>query len=463
MSLSTSDPCSGPAGRGNETSMPTLTAGNSPQATPGDSALASQAVRQAAWRLIPLLAVGYLISYIDRTNIGFAALTMNRELGLSATQFGFAGGMFYVGYVLFELPSNLALRQFGARRWLARIMITWGLAAAGTAFVTGPVSFYCLRALVGACEAGFYPGVIYYLSTWFPAEVRARTFAWFNVSNPLSSVISGPLSAMLLQTDGIHGLAGWRWLLVCEGLPACILGLVTLYLLPNRPREARWLNSAQQDALESRLAAEHQPSVTRDLWTALRDPRVLVMTASYFCLIVGVIGVALWLPQILKQRGLTTMQIGLASALPYLLASVGMVFWSVQVDRTRKFLANHVIGCWVAAIGFALSVAVDSLPIMLAGLSIALIGMNSCRAPFFSILPTFVQGAAAAGAIALINSIGNLGGFFGPTMIGWLKDRTGSFIAGMFCLAGIVALAGAIALLLPLVEHRIGDVRGSPR
>ena len=435
--------------------MPTQHGDTSATVIVADAALVAQAVRQAAWRVIPLLAVGYLISVIDRTNIGFAALTMNKELGLSATQFGFAGGMFYVGYVVFELPSNLALRRFGARRWLARILITWGLAAAGTAFVTGPVSFYCLRALLGACEAGFYPGVIYYLSTWFPAEVRARAFAWFNVSNPLSSVVSGPLSAMLLQLNGVQGISGWRWLLFCEGLPACVFGLLTLYLLPDRPREARWLRAEQKDALEARLAAENRPSVTRDLWTAVRDPRVLVMTASYFCLVVGIIGVALWLPQILKLRGLTTMQIGLASALPYLLAAVGMVAWSVQVDRTRKFLANHVFGCWVAAIGFALSVGFDSLPIMLAGFSLALIGMNSCRAPFFSLLPTFVQGAAAAGAIALVNSIGNLGGFFGPTMIGWLKDKTGSFTAGMFGLAGILALAGAIALLLPLLERRI--------
>ena len=443
--------------------MSTQSGGASTAATAIDSALVTQAVRQAAWRVIPLLAVGYLISVIDRTNIGFAALTMNKELGLSATQFGFAGGMFYVGYVFFELPSNLALRQVGARRWLARIMITWGLAAAGTAFVTGPVSFYCFRALLGACEAGFYPGVIYYLSTWFPTEVRGRTFAWFNVSNPLSSVVSGPLSATLLQLDGFRGIAGWRWLLVCEGLPACFFGLLILYLLPDRPREARWLSAEQQDALEAHLAAEHRPGVTRNLLTALRDPRLFVMTASYFCLVVGIIGVALWLPQILKQRGLTTMQIGFASALPYLLAGVGMIVWSVQVDRTRKFLAHHVIGCWVAAIGFALSVAFDSLPIMLAGFSIALIGMNSCRAPFFSLLPTFVQGAAAAGAIALINSIGNLGGFLGPTMIGWLKDRTGSFTAGMFGLAGILALAGSIALLLPLLERRLGGVPSSPR
>ncbi len=388
---------------------------------------------------------------------------MNKELSLSATQFGFAGGMFYVGYVLFELPSNLALRQFGARRWLARIMITWGIAAAGSALVTGPVSFYCIRALLGACEAGFYPGVIYYLSTWFPSEVRGRALAWFNVSNPLSSVVSGPLSASLLQLDGFKGLAGWRWLLICEGLPACVFGILILYLLPDRPREARWLSTEQQDALESRLAEEYQPGVTRDLWTALRHPRLLVMTASYFCLVVGVIGVALWLPQILKQRGLTMMQIGLASALPYLLAAVGMVIWSAEVDRTRKFLANHVIGCWVAAIGFALSVAFDSLPMMLAGFSLALIGMNSCRAPFFSLLPTFVQGTAAAGAIAVINSFGNLGGFVGPTMIGWLKDTTGSFTSGMYSLAGILALAGAIALLLPLCERAPGGRPESSR
>ena len=205
--------------------MPTQSGGGSNATAAADSALVTQAVRQAAWRVVPLLSAGYLISVIDRTNIGFAALTMNKELGLSATQFGFAGGMFYVGYVFFELPSNLALRQFGARRWLARIMITWGLAASGSAFVTGPLSFYCLRALLGACEAGFYPGVIYYLSTWFPSEVRGRTLAWFNISNPLSSFVSGPLSSSLLQLDGFKGLAGWRWLLVCEGLPACFFGL----------------------------------------------------------------------------------------------------------------------------------------------------------------------------------------------------------------------------------------------
>jgi MFS transporter, ACS family, tartrate transporter len=420
-----------------------------------DPRLLAQAIRQAAWRLVPLLAIGYLISYIDRTNIGIAALTMNRELGLTATQFGFAGGMFYVGYVLFELPSNLALRRFGARRWLARIMITWGLAAAGTAFVTGPRSFYCLRLLVGACEAGFYPGVMYYLSTWFPTEIRARSFGWFNLSNPLSSVLSGPVSVLLLQQmDGLLGHAGWRWLLVCEGLPACLLGFVTYCVLVDRPREAKWLTAGQRVALETHLAADRQPEATSDLWTALRDPRIMILTASYFCLIASVLGVTLWLPQILRQRGLTTTQIGFASALPYLLACVGLLIWSRIIDRTRKYLANLVIACIVAAAGLASSTTAHSLPGLLGGFSLALIGMNACRPAFFSILPSFVQGAAAAGAFALVNSIGNLGGFLGPVLIGWLRDSRGSFGAGMLCLAGLMALAGMIALLLPISERR---------
>src|SRR5450432_2220785 len=214
------------------------------------------AVRKAAWHLIPLLAVGYIVSYIDRSNVGFAALTMNRDLSLSATQFGFAAGTFYFGYCLFEVPSNLALRRFGARRLLARIMITWGLAAAGTCLAVGPVSFSVFRFLTGACEAGFYPGVIFYLTTWFPIEVRARAFGWFSVANPMSSVISGPVSAALLGMDGVGGIAGWRWLLLLEGLPACALGFYMLYALPDRPRDARWLTNEQKDALDKRLSDE---------------------------------------------------------------------------------------------------------------------------------------------------------------------------------------------------------------
>jgi hypothetical protein len=248
----------------------------------GATGSADSAVRSAARRIIPLLAVGYIISYIDRSNVGFAALTMNRDLGLTATQFGFAAGTFYFGYCLLEVPSCIALRHYGARRWLARIMITWGLAAAGTSLAVGPVSFSAFRFLTGACEAGFYPGVMFYLSTWFPVNVRARAFAWFNVANPMSSVISGPVSASLLKLNGFGGLAGWKWLLLCEGLPACVLGFYTWYALPDRPSTARWLTNEQKQALEARLAEETHAEAAHDLWAALRDPRVMILSFFLF-------------------------------------------------------------------------------------------------------------------------------------------------------------------------------------
>ncbi len=426
----------------------------------GTFSAADAAVHSAAWHLIPLLAVGYIVSYIDRSNVGFAALTMNRELGLSATLFGFAAGTFYFGYCLFEVPSNLALRHFGARRWLARIMITWGLAASGTCLATGPVSFSVFRFLTGACEAGFYPGVIFYLATWFPIEVRARAFAWFSVANPMSSVISGPVSAALLKMNGVGGIAGWRWLLLLEGLPACALGLYTLYALPDRPRDARWLTDVQKAALEARLAEENHPGASHNLWAALRDPRVLILAFSYFCLIVGVLGITLWLPQMLKQKGLSTTAIGVTSTVPYLIASIGMVIWSYRMDRSRAFLGSYVVACVVAAGGFALAAAVASLPIMVAGIALAMVGMNACRPAIFSLLPGFLQGSAAAAGIALVNSIGNLGGFLGPYMMGWLKDATGSFSAGLLGLAGMLTLAAVSAPLITLFrKERVESMR----
>lgn len=412
--------------------------------------LVCQGARKATARLLPLLAVGYLVSYMDRTNIGFAALTMNQALGLTATQFGVAAGAFYIGYVLLEVPSNLVLRRVGARRWLARIMITWGVAAAGTALARGPHSLYLLRLLTGAAEAGFYPGVIFYLSTWFPEQYRARAFGWFNLANPLASVISGPLSAALLQLNGAAGLAGWQWLFILEGLPACLLGLYTWYLLPDRPSAVSWLSAEEQAATAAVLAAEQHPGVTTELGTALRDRRVVILTISYFCLIVGVLGVTLWLPLMLKQRGLSTIGIGWNTAWPYLLASVGLIVWSAHLDRTRKFLKNYIACCFLAAAGFTLSVSFDSLPLSLSGIALALIGMNACRPAFFSMLPSFLGGAAAAGGIAFINAVGNLGGFVGPYMVGWLKDWTGSFRAGMYALAAMLVAAGVIALQLKL-------------
>jgi MFS family permease len=406
-----------------------------------------RASSRAAWRLIPLLAAGYLVSYIDRTNVGFAALTMNQELGLNASQFGFAAGVFYVGYVLLEVPSNLALRRVGARRWLARIMVTWGLAAAGTAFATGPRSLYALRVLTGAAEAGFYPGVIFYLSTWFPATFRARAVAWFSLANPLSSMLSGPLSAALLQLDGVLGLAGWRWLFVCEGLPACALGALTLLLLPDEPGEASWLSAEEKRA----FAGSHESDalgVTSDLRAAIRDPRVLLLTGSYFLLVGGLLAITLWLPQMLKQHDLSTRAIGWWSAGPYLAAGAVMVVWASHVDRTRAFRSHYVAGCLLAASGFALC-ALDSLPTTIAGASLALIGMNGCRPAFFSLLSTLLGGAASAGGIAFINSVANLGGLAGPYAVGWSRDATGGFSAAMLALALALVAAGLCARVTP--------------
>jgi MFS family permease len=329
-------------------------------------------------------------------------------------------------------------------------MITWGLAAGGSCLAVGPVSFAAFRFLTGACEAGFYPGVIFYLATWFPIEVRARAFGWFSVANPLSSVISGPVSAALLKMDGVGGVAGWRWLLLLEGLPACALGFYTLYTLPDRPRDARWLTDEQKAALDARLAEESHPGASHDLWAALRDPRVLILAFSYFCLIVGVLGITLWLPQMLKRYGLSIAAVGVTSTLPYLIASIGMVIWSSRMDRSRAFLGSYVVACVVAVGGFALSTAIDSLPIMVTGITIAMIGMNACRPAIFSLLSGFLKGSAAAVGIALVSSIGNLGGFVGPYMMGWLKDATGSYAAGLLGLAGALTLAALSALLIQL-------------
>jgi len=418
-----------------------------------DEGLLRTGSRKISIRLLPLLLIGYLVSYIDRTNLGFAALTMNQAIGLTATQFGIAGGAFYVGYVLLEVPSNLVLQRVGARRWLARIMVTWGIAVAGTALARGPHSLYAWRLLTGAAEAGFYPGVIFYLATWVPRKHRAKAFGWFNVANPLASVISGPLSAALLRMDGFWGIAGWRWLFILEGIPACALGIYTFYALPDRPGDVSWLTDTEKAAIENALQREKRAATTTQLLRALRDPRIVILALSYFFLVTGVLGVTLWLPQMLKQHGLSTTAIGLNSAWPYLLACIGLVVWSAHLDRTGRYLPNYVFACFIAAIGFGISVFNSSLPLTLTGIAIALIGMNACRPAFFSILPTFLAGTAIAGTIAFINAMGNVGGFVGPYVVGWLKDTTGSFKPGMFALAAMLAAAGVSASLVNLVRR----------
>jgi ACS family tartrate transporter-like MFS transporter len=409
-------------------------------------AAAQRAIHKAAWRLIPLLCVAYIISYIDRTNVGFAALTMNPDLGLTPEQFGFAAGMFFVGYCIFEIPSNVALQRFGARKWLARIMVTWGLAAAGTAFATGPISYSVIRFITGVAEAGFYPGAIFYIATWFPVAVRGRILAWFVVAVPLSSVISGPISTALLQMDGIYGLTGWQWLFIIEGLPACVMGAITLFVLADRPEEAHWLTDAEKQALRAQLDGEHHSETKKDLWGALADPRVLVLSLAYFFFVTGSIGVNIWLPQILRPYGLTTLEIGFISAIPYIVGSIALILWSHFLDKSRKYVKHYVIGCAVSGIGFLASVMFDSLWLAVAGVSIAVIGMSGARPAIFCIPPRFLSGAAAAGGIALINSFGNLGGFLGPYAIGWLRQTTGGFTAALYFLAASMVLSAVLAM-----------------
>lgn len=409
-------------------------------------AVTEGAVRKAAWRLIPLLCVAYILSYIDRTNVGFAALTMNADLGLSAEQFGFAAGMFFVGYCVFEIPSNVALQAFGARRWLAFIMVAWGLASAGTALATGPVSYSAIRLVTGIAEAGFFPGAIFYIATWFPVTVRGRVLAWFVIAVPLSLVISNPISAALLQMDGIGGLTGWQWLFVVEGLPACILGVITFYILPDRAEDASWLTDAEKAALRRHLDAETHPETRKDLWGALRDPRVLVLSLAYFFFVAGSIGVSIWLPQILRPYGLATMEIGLIAAIPYILGAVSVILWSHVLDRSRHYVTHYAVGCTVSGLGFLLSVMVDSLWLAVAGVAVAVIGMSGARPAIFCIPPRFLTGAAAAGGIALINSFGGLGGFLGPYAIGWIRETTGGFTGALYFLAASMVLSAALAL-----------------
>lgn len=415
-------------------------------------AVTRRAVRKAAWRLIPLLCVAYILSYIDRTNVGFAALTMNADLGLTAEQFGVAAGMFFVGYCVFEIPSNVALQKFGARRWLAFIMVAWGLASAGTALATGPVSYSVIRFVTGVAEAGFFPGAIFYIATWFPVTVRGRILAWFVIAVPLSLVISNPISAALLQMDGIGGLTGWQWLFIVEGLPACLLGAITLSILSDRPEDARWLTDAEKQALRGQLDAETDPETSKDLWGALRDPRVLVLSFAYFFFVTGSIGVSIWLPQILRPYGLSTMDIGLIAAIPYLLGAATVILWSRVLDRSRNYVTYYAIGCAMSGLGFLLSVVVDSLWLAVAGVSVAVIGMSGARPAIFCIPPRFLTGAAAAGGIALINSFGGLGGFLGPYAIGWIRQTTGEFTGALYFLAASMVLSAALALCVRFLK-----------
>jgi sugar phosphate permease len=402
-----------------------------------------------AWRLMPVLTVSYILNYLDRTNVSFAALTMNEAIGLTAAQFGLGSGIFFLGYCLLEVPSNLVLYRVGARVWIARIMITWGLVSAAMSLAVGPKSFYVLRALLGAAEAGFFPGVAFYLATWFPAEFRTRIIAWFMVAIPISAVIGGPVSGLLLRMDGVAGLAGWQWLFLVEGLPVVLVGLSLLWLLADSPENNAWLTEDEKRVVRDRLQKERRPKEVRRLSLAVQDPRVLILATIQFGFLVGSYGIGLFLPQILDTGRLSDVQIGFVTSACYAVASIGMILWAGYVDRGASKVVNLALACGLSACGFLGAIAfAGSFWVSVAWMAVAVTGINGARAIFWTIPPRFLTGMAAAGGLAFINSIGTAGGFVGPTVMGWLTDLTGSYTAGLFAMSGFLLVSAALAWTL---------------
>jgi sugar phosphate permease len=417
--------------------------------------LQESALKKATWRFVPLLTIAYLFSYLDRQAIGFAGLTMNKDLNLTATQFGLAAAFFFASYTLCEVPSNMALYHFGARRWIARIMISWGLVSAAMAFVSGPDSLYATRFLLGVAEAGFFPGVTYYLAAWFPREYRTRILAWFLVAVPASSLVGGPICGMLLQMDGILGLAGWKWMFIMVSLPATIIGFVVLRVLSDRPEDTSWLSKEESDAIIAMRAAETHDRPKSSIWGAILDPRIMLMAVVQFGFTLGSYGVGIWLPLIMQEYGLSSLAIGFLTFPVYLAACIAMIVWAWHVDRTGKKIGNMTITLALATFGLAAYVvSAGSFYISLIALTLAVIGVTSARGIFWSIPPRLLTGAGAAVGLAFINSIGTFGGFVGPYLMGFFKDQTGGFTRGVLVMAAIMLVTTALSASLKLMVRQ---------
>ena len=403
-------------------------------------------------RLVPFLMLLYIVAWFDRINVGFAALQMNRDLGFSASVFGFGAGVFFIGYALFEVPSNLLLARVGARRWIARIMVSWGLVSVAMMFVRGPLSFYALRFVLGVAEAGFLPGVIYYLAQWFPRAQRARAISWFMIGIPLSTVLGAPLAGLLLQLNGWYGLSGWQWLYLVEGLPAVLLGIVVWYRLPDTPLQARWLSQSEQTALMTAIAAENDGVAARHVLSVrqvLLHPTVWLLGFVLFACQCGSYGLTLWIPQIVKGlSGQSDLVVGLLSALPYIAAAIGMVLLGVSSDRSGERFWHVALPSLLGAAGFAASAFLHTpLPGLLA-LTVAAVGDLGSRGPFWALPPRFLTGSALAAGIALINTMGAVGGFVGPYAVGLVKDFTGSFTGGLLLLSALLVVSAVATLSL---------------
>lgn len=408
-------------------------------------------VRSLTIKLIPFLILLYLVAYVDRSTLGFAKLQMNADAGIGDTAYGLGAGLFFVGYFLCEVPSNIFLVRFGARRWFARILITWGAITVAMSLINGPVSFYVLRFLLGAAEAGFYPGVVFYLSQWFPARHRGRIFGLFLLSQPFALIVTGPLAGGLLGMEGVAGLHGWQWLFILTGLPAILLSWPTLRFLANTPGDAKWLPKVDRQWLERELA-EDQRTATRashtDLLRTLKDKRVLILALYFLPYPLAIYGLTAWLPTIIKGFGVSNLTTGFLSAVPYVFAVAGLLIVPRHSDKHNERLVHIACCAGLGALGLGVSAAAHAPVIQLGALCFTAFGLYAAQ-PIFWTLPTrFLAGPAAAAGIAIINSIGNLGGYIGPFGIGAIKEHTGSLQDGLYFLAGGVLLFGVLLTLV---------------
>jgi len=407
---------------------------------------------RVTWRIMPILFLSYVVSYLDRVNVGFAKLQMMTDLGLSDTVYGLGAGIFFIGYFLFEVPSNLILHKVGARRWIARIMVSWGLLSGAMVLIHSAPLFYLMRFLLGLAEAGFFPGVILYMTYWYPSARRGRMYALLMSAVAVSGVIGGPLSGWIMQSmAGVRGLAGWQWMFLLEALPAVFLGFIILTGLPDRIADADWLSDAEKATLSERLLQEDQIKQNRQPMQVVKNLRLWHLTCIYFTLVMGLYGVSFWMPAMIKASGVTnTLSIGMLTALPYFGATLGMLVTGRSADRHRERRWHLAVPMLLGGAGLMVSTLIhQNIPMAMLALTVATTGILSGVSAFWSLPTAMLGGSAAALGIALINSLGNLAGFISPFLIGWMKDLTHSTDAGMVMLTGSLLAGAVLALMVP--------------
>jgi MFS transporter, ACS family, tartrate transporter len=423
--------------------------------------LESAVVSRLMWRLMPFLFLLYIVAYLDRINVSFAVLQMRGQFGLSDRVYGRAAGMFFAGYFFFQLPSNLVLEKFGVRRWISGLMITWGVISCLMIFIRGPVSFYAMRFLLGSAEAGFFPGMILYMKRWFPANARARAVAWFMTANPLAGIVGSPISGALLGLSG-KGLSGWQWMFLMEGIPAIFLGAAVFWALSDSPREASWLKGEERAWLLERLALEQQAESSlrkETLWAVLVSPRIWMLSVVYFGVSTTMYGVTLWLPSVIRSlSGLSYFLTGLVSALPFVVTAIAMVLVGMSSDRTGERRWHTAVPALVGALALAAAGYGSSAVVVVTCIGLGLVCAESMVGPFWAMATSRMAGLSAAAGIAVINSLANLGGYFGPDIIGFFRKATGGFRGGLLAIGATLALSGGIALIVgrqPAGERRL--------